>query len=179
VAWCCSTHIKDISKCSMKFIRDEDIKSAFVTMINKLIYGKDFILKPLLANIRTMTKSDNISKLDEVEMLIEDNLSQEELLVKLMAKGYLEPALYNREKNELLMARAEMISKKEGLVDSLNSEMSKGQEVNELIKYANKKEYLLEFEEEIFENYAEKVVVCSREELEFVLKCGLRLKERM
>ena len=179
VAWCCSTHIEDISKCSMKFIRDEDIKSAFVTMINKLIYGKDFILKPLLANIRTMTKSENIAKLDEIEMEIEDNISQEELLVKLMAKGYLEPALYNREKNELLMARAEMTSKKEGLVDSLNNEMSKGHEVNKLIKYVNKKEYLTEFEEKTFEDFVEKVEVYSREEIGFVLKSGLTLRERM
>ena len=126
-----------------------------------------------------MTKSENIAKLDEIEMEIEDNISQEELLVKLMAKGYLEPALYNREKNELLMARAEMTSKKEGLVDSLNNEMSKGHEVNKLIKYANKKEYLTEFEEKTFEDFVEKVEVYSREEIGFVLKSGLTLRERM
>ena len=57
--------------------------------------------------------------------------------------------------------------------------MSKGQEVNKLIKYVNKKEYLTEFEEKTFEDFVEKVEVYSREEIGFVLKSGLTLRERM
>lgn len=32
----------------MKFIRDEDLKLAFVTMLNKLVFGHKLILKPYL-----------------------------------------------------------------------------------------------------------------------------------
>jgi site-specific DNA recombinase len=34
VAWCCSRHLKQVTECSMQFIRDEDLKIAFVTMIS-------------------------------------------------------------------------------------------------------------------------------------------------
>ena len=30
----------------MKYVRDDDIKAAFVTMLNKLIYGHRLILAP-------------------------------------------------------------------------------------------------------------------------------------
>lgn len=81
-----------------------------------------------------MSKSDNISKIEALEKEIDDNTSQKELLVKLMAKGYLEPALYNREKNELLMRKEKLTEQRDALIDDLNSELSKGQEVSNLIK---------------------------------------------
>lgn len=38
IAWCCSRHIEDKAACSMKYITDDAIKAAFVTMMNKLIF---------------------------------------------------------------------------------------------------------------------------------------------
>lgn len=37
-AWVCNTHLEDTSRCSMLYIRDDDLKLAFTTMINKLVY---------------------------------------------------------------------------------------------------------------------------------------------
>lgn len=46
VAWACSTHLYHKSECSMKFIKDEAVKAAFVTMLNKLIFGYKLVLIP-------------------------------------------------------------------------------------------------------------------------------------
>jgi hypothetical protein len=35
------------------------------------------------------------------------------------------------------------------------------------------------YEDELFENYVEKIMVFSREEVGFELKCGITLKERL
>lgn len=179
VAWTCNTHLDSIEECSMLFIRDEDIKNAFVTMMNKLIFGKDFILKPLLNKLKLMSKSGNLSKIETLEEKIESNRKQQDLLVSLMAKKYLEPALFNKEKNELQMEKDNLIEAKEGLIQELNSELSKGQEVSSLIKFANKIEVVTDFEDEIFSQHVEKIIVFSREELGFALKCGITPRERM
>ena len=42
----------------MQFIRDEDIKTAFVTMMNKLIFGQKFILRPLLHGLRNQNNAE-------------------------------------------------------------------------------------------------------------------------
>ena len=59
-AWCCSTHIKDKDKCHMLFVKDDDLKQAFVTMMNKLVYAHRIILKPyvdaLEKTLRLMTR---------------------------------------------------------------------------------------------------------------------------
>lgn len=179
VAWCCSKHLKQITECSMQFIRDEDIKTAFVTMINKLIFGRKLILQPLLDALRGMSNSDNLSRIQELEKQIEKNAEQRELLVKLMAKGYLEPALFNRENNELQMEADNYIGQKEALIHALNGELSKVQEVSNLIKFTNKAEMINTFSEQIFNDYVEKIIVYSRVEIGFVLKCGITLRERM
>ena len=42
----------------MKFIKDKDIKLAFVTLVNKLIFGKDSILTPLLESIKRIDSKE-------------------------------------------------------------------------------------------------------------------------
>lgn len=52
IAWACTTHIDDIQKCSMKYIRDDALKAAVTTMINKLIFGRKIILVPYIAGLK-------------------------------------------------------------------------------------------------------------------------------
>ncbi|MCM1528841.1 MAG: recombinase family protein [Alistipes sp.] len=52
IAWVCTTHIDDIRQCSMKYIRDDALKAAITTMVNKLIFGRKLILAPYLAALR-------------------------------------------------------------------------------------------------------------------------------
>lgn len=54
VAWVCNTHLSDTNKCSMLFVRDEALKLAFATMLNKLIFSYRLILKPYLSAMRLM-----------------------------------------------------------------------------------------------------------------------------
>jgi site-specific DNA recombinase len=95
IAWCCTKHIKDASSCSMKFVREDAIHQAFVVMINKLIFGHKFILRPLLQSLKKTNYSDNITKIQEMETKIKENTERVQVIMGLMAKGYLEPALFN------------------------------------------------------------------------------------
>lgn len=179
IAWCCQKHLSNVKECSMLFIREDNIEGAFITMMNKLIFGRKFILKPLLDGIHGMGKSDSLLRIKELEKLIEKNTEQKEMLVKLMAKGYLEPALFNKEKNELQMEADNYKQQKETLTHAINGELSKVQEVRVLLKFTNKAEMLNAFDGELFNEYVERIVVFSREEIGFQLKCGITLREGM
>ncbi|XBG79586.1 recombinase family protein [Enterococcus cecorum] len=179
VAWCCSKHIGNITECSMQFIRDEDIKTAFVTMMNKLIYGQKFILRPLLNGLRNQNNVASFRRIEELETKIENNMEQSQVLTGLMVKGYLEPALYNKEKNSLVQERERLLAEKDQLTRFVNGNLAKVEEVNHLLRFATKSKMLTAYEDELFENYVEKIVVFSREEVGFELKCGITLKERL
>ena len=179
VAWCCGKHIDDVTACSMKFIRNADVEKAFVTMMNKLVYGRRFVLRPLLESLREMDRSDSFGMIQELELKMEKNAEQRQILTGLMAKGYLEPALFNKENNELLQEAAELEMQKNGLSHSVNGEMVKTGEVEALLKFAEKGEMLTAFDGELFGRFVEQITVYSRNEIGFQMKCGLTLRERM
>ena len=96
-----------------------------------------------------------------------------------MAKGYLEPALYNKENNELQKELEDFRDEIDSLTYAMNNERSKTYEVRKLLRFANKAQMLLAFDGELFERYVNQVIVYSREEVGFQLKCGITLRERM
>lgn len=163
----------------MQFIRDEDIKTAFVTMMNKLIFGHKFILRPLLNGLRSQNNAESFRRIEELETKIENNIEQSQMLTGLMAKEYLEPALFNKEKNSLEAERESLFAEKEQLTHSVNGNFTKEEEVERLLKFTTKSKMLTVYEDELFENYVEKIIVFSREVVGFVLKCGITPKERL
>ena len=87
----------------MLYIRDDDLKLAFLTMMNKLIYGHKQILRPLLTHLRNTNRGTSSTREHELQTLLIQNTEQQETLTKLMAQGYIDQVLYNKENNELLI----------------------------------------------------------------------------
>jgi len=179
IAWCCSTHIADIKKCPMKYIPESDFEYAFVTMMNKLIFGHETVLKPLLASLRGMNSDDSLTSIRELDKKLEENTEQRKVLVGLLTKGYLEPAVYNKGNNELLQEAERLHRQKESLVRFLNSDTQHFSEVSELLHYTTKTTMLTGFDRDIFKRFVERIIVYSRTEIGFELKCGITLKERL
>jgi site-specific DNA recombinase len=179
-AWCCTKHIKDASSCSMKFVREDAIHQAFVVMINKLIFGHKFILRPLLQSLKKTNYSDNITKIQELETKIKENTERVQVIMGLMAKGYLEPALFNTQKNELLKEAAILKEQKEAIKSAIDGSQTILVEVEKLLKFATKAEKQIDaFDSEIFEDFTREIIVFSQEEISFKMKCGLKLRERL
>ena len=179
IAWCCSKHIEHIEDCSMQFIRQDAVEAAFMTMMNKLAYAYRRILQPLRDALRRVDDAEGFRSIEKLENRIDAVLEREQVLSGLMAKGYLEPALYGSEKNELARELEELKDRKDVIIRSLNSSMANADAVNELLKFTAKAEMVTVFDEEVFGRFVEKIEVYSRSEVGFVLKCGLTLKERL
>ena len=179
ITWSCFTHISDIDKCSMKSIPEAQIEHAFNTMINKLIFGHKFVLKPLLDSLTGMNSEDSLSKIQEIDKKIEENGEQQKVLIGLMTKGYLDPAVYNKGNNELLHEIKRLQQQKESLMRLLNSNDETQKYVNELLRFTTKSAMLLEFNDNVFDRFVNQIIVFSREEIGFELKSGIILKERL
>lgn len=102
IAWCCTHHIEDKTACSMKYITDDGIKAAFLTMMNKLIFAHQIILKPLLHSLQGLDDKERLLQIQDYENRLEKNMEQRQVLTSLIASGLLEPALFNRENNMLI-----------------------------------------------------------------------------
>ena len=179
VVWCCSNHIKNIKECSMEYITDDMVKKAFVIMMNKLIFGHQIILKPLLKSLQSMNDNDKSSEIQEIESRIEKNTEQRQVLTSLMASKYLEPVLFNKENNRLTTEMEMLRKEKDNLMLSVGGDRTKAEELQKLIKFTAKGEMLTRFDEDIFLSYVERIKVLTNTDIVFELKCGLQLKERL
>lgn len=178
-AWCCFTHITDIKKCSMKYIPESAFEYAFVTMMNKLIFGNQTVLRPLLFSLRGVNIEESVESIQELDKKLEENAEQQQVLVGLMTKKYLEPAVYKKSNNELLREAERIRSQKESISRLMNCDNRNLTAISELLQYTTKASMLKGFDEELFNRFVERIHVYSREEIGFELKCGLTLKERV
>jgi DNA invertase Pin-like site-specific DNA recombinase len=179
VAWCCATHLTDATKCSLKYIKETALKYAFVTMMNKLIFGHAFVLKPLLASLRTLHSDDSITVIQDLDTKLAENAEHQKTLAYLLTKKYLEPAMYQKGNNELLQEAEQWQHQKDSLVDFLNDDNKTVHETRELLQYTCKAKMLTGFDEAVFQQFVEQILVYSRTNIGFKLKCGITLRERL
>ena len=163
----------------MKYIPESAFEYAFVTMMNKLIFGHEFVLKPLLISLRGLDSDETMGNIQALDRKLEENAEQRNVLVGLMTKGYLEPAVYNKSNNELLQEAERLRRQKESITRFLNNDIQNLSEVSALLQYATKASLMKDFDGDIFKRFVERVVVYSRTEIGFELKCGITLKERL
>lgn len=178
-AWCCRTHLNDKTSCSMKYIRDDALKLAFVTMINKLVFAHKIILVPYADALKDISKDESLKRIQELQTLMLQNAEQRETLTKLMAQGYIDQIVYNEENNALVSQTDNYRAEIDVLNRSLRGDSTHITAALDLMTFTEQGDMLKAFDETLFENTVAQVRVLSRQEVVFELKCGLKLKERM
>lgn len=179
IAWTCGKHIEDRHACSMLYVEETVIHDAFVTMINKLVFGHQKILKPLLESLKSTDDKDKLNKIRQIDQEIENTAMQKQTLVGLAAQGILEPAIYNEECSALAIEEESLLVEKKNLVSDIGGDQTKLQELKNLMQFTTKGQMIEQFDDDIFSDYVERIVIKSRECAIFHLKCGLRLTERL
>lgn len=177
VAWVCNMHLTDTSKCSMLYLRDDDLKLAFATMLNKLIYCYKPVLKPYLVALQNNTTDEALLRIQRLETLLEQNAEQRETLHKLMAQGYIDQILFTQENNALLSQADDFRSDIDALNNSVTGDTTKVYETERLLHFCERGEMLNEYSENLFELFVDRIYVYSRHEVGFIMKCGLTFKE--
>ncbi len=179
IAWCCSRHIEDKTACTMKYITDDAVKAAFLTMMNKLIFSQQTVLKPLLRNMQGYDEEGRLQQIENIEAAIEKVKEKRQVLVSLMTSGLLEPPIFQKENNALIVENERLKVRKENLLSSVSIDNEKADALKNLVKFVSNHEMLTEYDEGIFESYVKEITVISRKEIIFGLHCGLNLKERL
>ena len=177
-AWCCNTHIEAKNKCHMLFVKDEALKQAFTTMVNKLIFSHRQILKPYLEALKNTSTDDSLHRIQQVQTLLAQNTEKRETLTRLLTQGIIDPVLYNQETNALLSQADGFRDEIEALKNEVSGDVTKVNETTVLIHFCQKSAMLQEFDEDLFERFVKRIIVHSRDDIRFELKRGLILRER-
>ena len=160
-------------------VREVDLEYAFTTMMNKLIFGRQEVLHTLIEAIRGETHKGNLLRIDEIDQKLEKIVERRQTLTTIMTRGYLEPALFTQESNDLAAEADALTAEKEQLVKEVTGCMKMTEALNDLLRYVGHAQPSPDFDGELVERFLDHGEVRSREEVTFHLKCGLSLTERM
>lgn len=178
-AWSCKNHIENKNVCSMKYITDDALKTAFLTMMNKLIFVCKKMLPPLLHHLQGYHDRGYLLQIQEYEIKLEKNIEQRQVLTSLMSSGLLEPAIFHKENNALILEEQHLREEKDKVIYSVSGDRTKVENLQKLIKCVSGREMLTEYDDKLFIAHVDYITVVSRNEVVFSLKCGLNLKERL
>ena len=178
VQWGCKVHIKDSKACTMKAVRDDVVKDAYLTMWNKLVSNYTYILSPLLDSLKNLRTDENQEM--EIETLnhqIMELTEQSHILSRVVQKGYMDSALFIQKQNALNIQMEELKKQRNSLLDAngFEKEIEGTQMLLEIIKY--NPEIMDEYDENLFTHTVDKVIIDPRGVITFKLINELELTE--
>ena len=107
----------------MKFVRESTLETAFATMMNKLVFARKEILQALLDGIRSENHKASLLRINEIETALDGMAERRQTLTTIMTKGYIDPAAYTQETNDLLAEAAVLEDERDRLVREINGDM--------------------------------------------------------
>lgn len=175
----CGTHLKNKDECSMKSIREDKVKAAFTTMMNKLTFGRDKVLRPYSAGLEDIEKAEFLEELNALEDGMEENLQKRQQIKTLFSKGFIDPAVFAQENDTLVKAYEEMNAERNTIIRQISGGDEKKESLKELLHYTAKGQMISEFDEELFLQFVDHIIVYNRTEIGFAMKCGPIFRERI
>ncbi|EPR07975.1 recombinase family protein [Ruminiclostridium papyrosolvens] len=177
---CSSTEAEKIMDCNARPVMQKGLHQAFINMSNRLYSNWRTLLLPY----RTYLKKLVQSTADRTEIYNIDNqiieLAEQESMQKiLLAKGSIEPALFNKNINETTAKINEIKARKQAISTSIVNQDILLAETEKSIEFIKNYTYIDEFDEDCFNAIVKDIVVKSRNNLCFRLKNGMELDEFM
>lgn len=180
-AYVCGGHIKERNSCgNIGMVREESIKAAFTTMMNKLIFGRSSVLIPYRSMMNDTNSADEkFVKVNVLDMLIEENAEKKKRLVNFFSKGFIDPDVYVVESDNLCAEGLRLNAERIRLAGLMNIAGGTKDSLEDLLKFTAKDRMLSEFDEDLYKRFVDYIVVFNKSEIGFAMKCGPVFRERI
>ena len=176
--WECTGHTSDSQTCPIVQIPEQEIQSAFLRIYHRLRMDGIPVLEQLAANCRKIREQKYLWRVDIVELnkQIGNLMDQNHMLAEMQKHGLVNSDFFLSQTNEIARKLREAQAQKERLLSADQDRTL--EQTRELIEaLASMPEFLPEFDEAIFSDLVERIIVESNTTLCFRLKNGLELRE--
>ena len=176
--WACLTHFRNKENCPITQIPEQEIQSAFLRIYHRLRMDGIPVLEQLAANCRKIREQKYLWRVDIVELnkQIGNLMDQNHMLAEMQKHGLVNSDFFLSQTNEIARKLREAQAQKERLL-SADQDQTLAQTRELLEALASMPEFLPEFEESVFSELVERIIVESNTTLCFRLKNGLELRE--
>lgn len=175
----CNTHVANKNRCSMMSIKEAPVQTAFATMMNKLTFARSSILVPYSEMLKGGNDTSTLERIDKLDELLEKNMERRQQIMQFFTKGLLDPAVYAEESDMLSEEEHRLSAERDSLSGKMSGNYEQQEALAKLMKYTAKRRKLRKFDGDLFKEHVDHIVVFSRTEIGFVMKCGPVFRERI
>ena len=178
--WVCNTHEKRPSNCTITAVRETEIQKAFLRLFHKLKCEDERVLREMLQTLERIRERQYLWSPDMIDLnhQIAELLSQNHTLASLKRQGLVDPDIFISQSNALAeQLRSLRLQKERMMASDEDDPIEQTRSLIEVLE--NGPAFLDAFDEELFSELIDRIIVDSNEQLRFCLKNGLELKERI
>lgn len=179
VRWVCRNHDRSAANCNIRQIREDEFRSAFVRLWNKLQAHYKAILTPMLRQLEALSEREKSgsAQLAVLRKEISEIKQQIHMMTMLNSQGTLDGVYFKGRTQEL---DRKLITAQKQLHASLDDEESEWlDDLRKLIGIFEKAEPIIEFDEIKFGQIVEKITVLSETKIRFDLIGGIGFIEQI
>lgn len=179
--WICSKTGVAGRQCKTHNTRENDIKQAFVRLFNRLKKYEDETVSYLLNQIVALKAkiSSQSSAIGEIDTEIATLCDKNSMLTKLKARNIIDDVSYFEQTSEIQRKLTDLRRRRIKLLNDDEDEACIEQ-IRILKKVIDEQQdYLIRFNEDIFNSIIDNITILDTDEALFHLKCGLNLKEKI
>jgi len=177
--WVCVNHENNGNAvCSQKPIREDELKQAFMRVVNALVADKKAMLRKIQESIEeTVGKGDLSGRIEELDKQIQEK--QRELVTMMNRARNANEIIMNEGAQNAIMAEIEKLTEQKRHYENttVENERNSGR-VETLIDLAERKVQMTEFNDTLCRALLEKAVVDGKE-VTFMLGGGLEIAETL
>ncbi len=172
--WVCRKHLADPSSCDQRKIREDALQNAYITMLNKLSYSRNVLLLPYINAVAAEDDRQIQQRLSRIWTKLQVIRTRRDDLVRRYSHGSLTASEFfektvacRREESELL--------REKGITERFFGHASSAQTLDNFV--SDWKIGTGCFPQSSFCALTDHILVNDRNQVTFVMKCGLRLSE--
>lgn len=175
--WICMKKASGNSRCKSRRVKEDAVYDTFTKLLYKLKAYRTVLIEPLIETLQDMDYTDSQKDIRSIDKSIADYSAKQTVLSKLYSSGALGTDEWNIKKsevefelNKLRKARKKLISiQKQESINAIST-------LNETLR-----EYSLssKFDEELFSELIDKIIVQSNSQMTFCLYGGLEFTEEI
>lgn len=176
--WVCIQHQKDISKCKMLPLKEDDVLEAYKRAVTRFSGDLADVLDVVKETINEELKAENIADLTPVQERLTETRKQIMELFKDKKAGAITVDEYNQKYDELSMVIRELEEEEKNLTNVNTNDHIRKEQLKEINRILSDETVDL-FEPQTMRALLDCIKVVNKHTIEFQFKCNLIIQEHL
>ena len=178
IIWQCNHKFKDKTRCKTPHLTEDEIKAAFIRMVNKLYADREFYITELAA---IKDRLGDTSALEKERRILDEQLGIDAKavndLIARNARVAQDQKEYNERYDALVSRYEETEHKRDAVMEQIDQIMIRRRKIERFIESVkDQPELITEFDESLWAGLVDSMTVHSKDRIVFRLTCGMEIE---